>query len=157
MPLMSHGTCKQWLFNINCDKYTGVIFADFSKAYDVINHALLLSKLKLYGLSLNIIKLIESFISDRQQSVCVGVSLSINASCELFADDISIHTIHNSLQILSSTQQESMYQVVSWAEYNHMSLNPEKSKYMSLTTRQKNVHSMSHFQTTGSNRRRKTT
>ena len=42
---------EQWLSNINNDEFNGVIFVDFKKAFDVIDHNLLLRKLALYGMS----------------------------------------------------------------------------------------------------------
>ena len=42
---------ERWLTNINKDEFNGVIFVDFKKAFDVIDHNLLLRKLALYGMS----------------------------------------------------------------------------------------------------------
>ena len=37
------------LFNMDNDMVTGLAFVDFRKAFDVINHELLLKKLSIYG------------------------------------------------------------------------------------------------------------
>ena len=41
------------------------IYADLSKAFDCLDHAILLSKLKYYGLNGNAIKLLKNYLSDR--------------------------------------------------------------------------------------------
>ena len=45
---------------------------DFAKAFDVIDHDLLLRKLTLYGLSNDTLHLISSFLSNRKQLVCIN-------------------------------------------------------------------------------------
>ena len=45
------------------------IFMDLSKAFDCINHVLLLAKLKAYGFSENTLKLMCSYSKDRRQAV----------------------------------------------------------------------------------------
>ena len=46
-----------------------VVYTDFEKAFDKVPHKRLLSKLKSYGLSDNIISWIEAFLCNRQQRV----------------------------------------------------------------------------------------
>ena len=38
----------QILFNLDCGEVTGLVFVDFKKAFDIVDHQLLLKKLKLY-------------------------------------------------------------------------------------------------------------
>ena len=45
---------------------------DFSKAFDSINHLLLVSKLKLLKLPDNIIRWVVSFVTDREQFTKIG-------------------------------------------------------------------------------------
>ena len=42
---------------------------DFSKAFDTINHDLLLAKLKAYGFSINTLDLICSYLKCRRQTI----------------------------------------------------------------------------------------
>ena len=60
-----------WLSEININKLCGVLFTDFAKAFDVINHDLLLRKppLNLYGLSANTHGFICFFLNSRLQKV----------------------------------------------------------------------------------------
>jgi hypothetical protein len=45
------------------------VYLDLSKAFDTIDHSILLDKLKYYGFSQNSLKLMRSYISNRQQCV----------------------------------------------------------------------------------------
>ena len=51
--------------------FTGGIFCDLQKAFDCINHAILLHKIKLYGISGTANKLMESYLENRYQRVSV--------------------------------------------------------------------------------------
>ena len=53
-----------------------VISMDLSKAFDVIPHALLLAKLKAYGLGVNASTLISSYLCGRFQRVKIGDAYS---------------------------------------------------------------------------------
>ena len=63
--------------------------------------------------------------------------LSVKDTCNIFADDSSVESTHSSLNVLSTKIQNNVHQLAKWADLNHMSLNPKKTKYMCLTTRQK--------------------
>ena len=52
--------------------YTLGIFLDFSKAFDTVNHDILLSKLKHYGINNTMHKLFSSYLSNRFQYVSYG-------------------------------------------------------------------------------------
>lgn len=50
-------------------KNSCLILLDFSKAFDTLNHSILLTKLKFYGLSNSSLKFIESYLGGRSQRV----------------------------------------------------------------------------------------
>lgn len=50
------------------------IFLDFSKAFDYVQHRLLLSKLEAYGIRDNQLKLIESYLTNRKQRTSINVN-----------------------------------------------------------------------------------
>jgi len=58
--------------SIDNKNFTLGIFVDFSKAFDTVNHSILLEKLKHYGIRGNVIKLLTSYLSDRFQYVNYG-------------------------------------------------------------------------------------
>ena len=47
--------------------YVSALFLDLPKAFETFNHELLLAKLRAYGFSLNVPKLIHSYLSNRKQ------------------------------------------------------------------------------------------
>jgi hypothetical protein len=51
--------------NLDARKQIDVIYMDFSKAFDHVDHKLLLTKLDSFGFSDNLIQLIASYLSDR--------------------------------------------------------------------------------------------
>jgi len=55
---------------------TDVIFTDFSKAFDSVNHQLLLKKLNLTGFPITLIKWISTYLSNRSQRVSFKSSIS---------------------------------------------------------------------------------
>ena len=67
---------EQWLTNINNNEFNGAIFVDFKKAFDVIDHGLLLRKLSFYGMSDTALELFQSYLTNRQQCVTVGTKTS---------------------------------------------------------------------------------
>ena len=52
--------------------YTGVLFLDFTKAFDMVNHAILLSKLKAYKFDNLVLKWLSSYLSERSQKVVMS-------------------------------------------------------------------------------------
>ena len=53
------------------------LYIDLSKAFDVLNHDILLSKLEFYGLSESTIKLIKNYLSNRSQ-FCLYYDVSLD-------------------------------------------------------------------------------
>ena len=45
------------------------VYSDLSKAFDCLNHNIILQKLKFYGLNDNAIRLLKNYLSDRDQYV----------------------------------------------------------------------------------------
>ena len=54
----------------------GVIFIDLKKAFDTIDHKILLRKLTSYGIDHRALKWFDSYLSDRQQKCVVNGELS---------------------------------------------------------------------------------
>ena len=67
------------LLNLQQGDDSDVIYLDYSKAFDKVDHEILLSKLFNYGIKGKIYDWIKDFLSDRYQTVCVDGSLSIFA------------------------------------------------------------------------------
>ena len=58
--------------SIDNKNFTLGIFVDFSQAFDTVNHNILLHKLENYGIRGNILKLLSSYLSNREQYVNYG-------------------------------------------------------------------------------------
>ena len=54
------------------DSYVRVVMLDFSKAFYLINHCLLIEKLQLYDLPEHVIRWVAAFLLDRNQRVKIG-------------------------------------------------------------------------------------
>ena len=65
-----------WLNDIDSGKYVGAVFLDLRKAFDLVDHEILLHKLHLYHFSSKSIKLFSSYLSNRMQVIKVGNSIS---------------------------------------------------------------------------------
>ena len=57
--------------------------------------------------------------------------------CDMLGDDTTIHTSGTDVPSIVATLQSCISDIVEWTHLNHMSLNPTKTNYMILTTRQK--------------------
>ena len=60
---------NSWLQHINNSKAIGAVFIDLTKAFDLINHKILLQKLKVYGIDDNCVSFFKSYLANRTQSV----------------------------------------------------------------------------------------
>ena len=57
----------QLLFDLDSNRASGLVFIDYKKAFDLIDHGLLLEKLKPYGVRDNELELLRSYLSGRTQ------------------------------------------------------------------------------------------
>ena len=57
--------------------YTGAVLMDLSKAFDGINHELLIAKTYAYGYSEDALKLIINYMTDRWQGSKINESFSV--------------------------------------------------------------------------------
>ena len=79
----NHNTCTAllqmydtWIDAFEEDLITAVIMIDMSAAFDVVNHSILIEKLKIYGFQENVIDWITSYLSNRTQQVYIEGNLS---------------------------------------------------------------------------------
>ena len=69
----SHGTqnslvviLEKWKRALDKGEYVSALFMDLSKAFDTINHDLVITKVKAYGFSKEALKLMKSYVKNRK-------------------------------------------------------------------------------------------
>lgn len=63
---------NEWCFNIDRGMVNGVIFVDLKKAFDTVDHSILIKKLEFYGLSPLTLKWFSWYLSNRQQQCSIN-------------------------------------------------------------------------------------
>ena len=138
--------------------FVRVLLLDYTKAFDRINHQLLIDKLKDYKVSPIIIDWIASFLSDRKQQVRLGSIISsqstpkggvpqgtllgpvlflvmindLNVPCQSlkYVDDTTLVCEGN--DPTSTELQQAANAVLAWSLKNDMLLNPSKTKELRI-------------------------
>ena len=142
--------------DLDGDENADILYLDFSKAFDKVDHAILLKKLRLYGIQGKAYRWLENFLSGRTQHVVVdGVTSIIIAVLSgvpqgtvlgpllfiLYINDLFLVVKHCKVKVFaddsklhknisspsdSERLQEDLCAVVRWAVANNMELNESK-------------------------------
>ena len=67
---------EEWKKNLDKGGECGALFVDLSKAFDCLQHDLVLAKLNTYGFDYKSLKLISSFLSNRKYRTKISSSFS---------------------------------------------------------------------------------
>ena len=67
---------EMWKNTLDKGGYVSAIFMDLSKAFDTLNHNLLIAKLGAYGFERDSLSFMKSYLNDRQQWVRVNNNFS---------------------------------------------------------------------------------
>ena len=149
--------------NIENEVITCSIFLDLAKAYDTIDHRILIAKLEKYGIRGVPLQLIESFLTNRQQyttmkstksatnKVLCGIPqgstldsllftiyindlpLASGFKVHLFADDTNLTLTHSQPEMLQQKVKENIQKIINWMRINKLSINYSKSEFMIIT------------------------
>ena len=145
--------------SFNQNKYTLGVFIDLSKAFDTVDHNILLKKLSLYGIKNNL-KWSSSYLSNRKQFIQAGAIktsyeditcgvpqgsilgpllfiIYVNDLCNvskilepiMFADDTNLFFSHKNIKDLLQAVNSELGKVFQWFNANKLSLNKDKTKY----------------------------
>ena len=136
---------------------TALVLLDLSKAFDSINHNILLQKLEFIGASQSSLRWFSSYLKGRSQVVRIGSTLSSplnlthgvpqgvilsplprSSSLESYADDSKVFL---SFPIKGTTTaktklEENLSLVAKWCFTNQLLINPEKTKFLLIGTPQ---------------------
>lgn len=141
------------------------IYTDFAKAFDRVEHRILVKKLHAFGIQGNILNWLESYLANRNQMVKVNdaTSQSIHVTSGVpqgshlgpllfcvfiddllnelddsvaFADDIKVFRVINDSNDTLMLQQE-LDKVVKWCAANRMELNVSKCEVITFSRRNK--------------------
>ena len=138
---------ERWLKALNDGKVVGSVMVDFRKAFDLVDHALLLEKLSCYKLSDKFLRLMKSYLDDRTQVVSVNNKLSdidhvkcgvlgpllffisINdlplflkdtiSSADLYADVTTVYDAQFDLNELKANLQKSLIVLRKWCKHKN--------------------------------------
>ena len=138
-------------------KHTFKVFCDVSKAFDRVRIKGLLFKLKLNGINGNLLKWIESYLTNRRQKVAIGSSVSSAKStnagvpqgsvlgplfflvyindivdqllsvCRIFADDTSLSCTSSDITHIESILNHDLEFVNKWSKQWSAEFNPNKT------------------------------
>ena len=67
---------EKWKRSVDSGKTFGALYKDLSRAFDCLDHELLIAKLNAYGFSLSALRLIQDYLSHRKQRTRVNNSYS---------------------------------------------------------------------------------
>ena len=157
-----------WATSIDNRQQTDIFILDFEKAFDTVPHELLKSKLHGYGVNKSTMNWIDSFLSDRQQSVVVNgaasskeavasgvpqgtvlgpilflvhindIADSVTSEIRLFADDC---VCYREINDPSDCQrlQEDIDKLGDWADRWGMRFQPVKCNMMQLSRKRSSI------------------
>ncbi len=162
---------EKLLYNLDQGLNSCTIFLDLAKAFDSVNHEILLRKLNHYGVRGKAHDLFRSYLSGRSQflkldnvkSTLINIEFGVPQGSilgpllflifindlpeatklyvKLFADDTVLCAQNNEISALEAEVNNELDKVFIWMASNQLTLNVKKSQFM-LVTRKKDIPSI---------------
>ena len=148
----------KWHKAVDDKKSVRIVFVDYAKAFDHVDHPTVMTKLSAIGVPPIVLRWLHSFLTDRQQRVMINGIFSdwaspnggmpqgtwlgpyvfltlindLSSAMDLhkFVDDCTLSEIVDKHE--TSAMQREMDSLVKWSETNHMNINGKKTKEMLL-------------------------
>ena len=154
----------RWIRAAHMGQVSGVVLLDLSAAFDLVDHQLLVRKLRIYGVDSGFCDWVSSYLTDRYQAVwlshcfssflpCnVGVpqgsnlgplffliffnDLPFHLDCniEAYADDSTVSSSGNNPDRISETLTSNCTTVSNWMKQNKFKLNAGKTHILTVGT-----------------------
>ena len=162
--------CDHFRNNLDNREITCGVFVDLAKAFDTVNHSILLTKLEHYGVRGNALSLLTSYLKNRTQftqinhhasakrNIVCGVPLGsvlgpllflvyVNDICNtsdfnvrLFADDTLLFMSSKEAHTLEYNVNLEIGKMQLWLQANKLSINISKTKYMIVSPKFKSSY-----------------
>jgi len=158
---------ENWLTAVDSGQMIGTVLVDFQKAFDSVDHSLLLKKLHLYGCSEHSLCWFRSYLQGRSQHVCIknvssdtkpvicgvpqgsvlgpllfllfinDLPLHLSSESDLYADDTSVYVVGRDLSEIETKLNADMEKLNNWCIDNKIRINVNKTKCMLIMTPQR--------------------
>ena len=142
---------EKWKKSLDQKNYAGAILMDLSKAFDTINHELLLAKLHAYGFDKTALAIIKSYLTNRWQHTKINTTFSswtelLNGVPQgsilgpllfnIYINDLFFNFAETDIcnyaddtTLITRLERDSINAIV-WCENNYMKLNEEKCYFL---------------------------
>ena len=158
---------EEWRAALDEDRLVGSVFLDLSKAFDMVDHLILLRKLAKCGVVGRELEWFVGYLSGRKQRVCVrnakskievqrgvpqgsilGPLLFIvyvndlpqviqNCAVTQYADDTTMTLVANDVNSLERKLDEDLQHVMKWADDNKLKMNTRKTQLLLLSRKRR--------------------
>jgi hypothetical protein len=139
-----------------------IMALDLSRAFDTVNHSLLIAKLRAYGFDSNSTSLIQSYLTNRTQCTRVNNAISqeknviagvpqgsivgpllfnifvndlstiIKGTMIRYADDTTLIVSERQPEELKAKAEKLLRRTTAWFENNYLTINPSKTQFLLL-------------------------
>ena len=160
---------NQLLDKLNKNQITCSIFIDLKKAFDTVDHSILIQKLRRYGIRGEPLNLLSSYLSNRLQYTVINnhssqykpincgvpqgstlgpllfliyindLYLASKFDLNLFADDAYLAMSGTSPNELAKNVNKELVKIYNWLNLNKLSLNVDKTKYLIIKNNRKTI------------------